>query len=92
MKPRSASSPSTAFPEFFRGDEWRQLEASLTQRLTALNRFLQDIYNEARIIADGVIPLDMVRGCPQYRLEMRGFSAPHGVWIGVCGTDLVRHQ
>ena len=82
--------PIDCVPRILSGDEWRQLEASLTQRLTALNRFLQDIYNEARIIADGVIPLDMVRGCPQYRLEMRGFSAPHGVWIGVCGTDLVR--
>ncbi len=82
--------PIDCVPRILSGDEWRQLEAGLTQRLTALNRFLQDIYNEARIIADGVIPLDMVRGCPQYRLEMRGFSAPHGVWIGVCGTDLVR--
>ena len=58
--------------------------------LAALNRFLEDIYSEARIIADGVIPADMVRDCPQYRLEMRGFRAPHGVWVAVCGTDLVR--
>ena len=32
----------------------------------------------------------MVRDCPQYRLEMRGFKTPHGVWAAVCGTDLVR--
>ena len=82
--------PIDCVPRILSGDEWRQLETGLTQRLTALNHFLQDIYNEARIVADGVIPLDMVRGCPQYRLEMRGFSAPHGVWVGVCGTDLVR--
>ncbi len=82
--------PIDCVPRILSGDEWRELEAGLTQRLTALNHFLEDIYNEARIIADGVIPLDMVRGCPQYRLEMRGFSAPHGVWVGVCGTDLVR--
>ena len=55
-----------------------------------MNAFLQDIYNDARIIQDGVIPVDMVRGCPQYRVEMRGFSAPHGSWVAICGTDLVR--
>jgi uncharacterized circularly permuted ATP-grasp superfamily protein len=31
-----------------------------------------------------------VLGCPQYRTEMRGFSAPHGTWVAVCGIDLVR--
>ena len=82
--------PIDCVPRILSGEEWSQLEAGLTQRLTALNLFLGDIYNEARIIADGVIPVDMVRGCPQYRIEMRGVSVPHGVWVGVCGTDLVR--
>ena len=82
--------PIDCLPRILSDTEWRQLEAGLTQRLGALNRFLEDIYNEARIIADGVIPVEMVRGCPQYRIEMRGFSAPHGVWVAICGTDLVR--
>ena len=43
-----------------------------------------------RIVDDGVIPVDVVRGCPQYRIEMRGFSAPYGTWVAICGTDLVR--
>ena len=57
--------PSDCLPRILSGAEWRQLESGLTQRLGALNRFLEDIYNEARIIADGVIPVEMVRGCPQ---------------------------
>ena len=52
--------------------------------------FLEDVYGPARIIEDGVIPLDVVRGCPQYRVEMRGFSALHGTWVAICGTDIVR--
>ena len=82
--------PIDCLPRVLSGAEWRQLEAGLTQRLKALNLFLEDVYGEARIIADGVIPVDVVRGCPQYRIEMRGFSAPHGTWVGICGTDLVR--
>ena len=82
--------PIDCLPRVLSGAEWRQLEAGLTQRLKALNLFLEDVYGEARIIADGVIPVDVVRGCPQYRIEMRGFSAPHGTWVSICGTDLVR--
>ena len=79
--------PIDCVPRVLSGAEWRQLEAGLTQRLKALNLFLEDVYGEARIIADGVIPVDVVRGCPQYRIEMRGFSAPHGTWVAICGTD-----
>ena len=82
--------PVDCLPRILSSEDWRFLERGLTQRLKALNLFLQDIYNEARIIEDGVIPVDLVRGCPQYRVEMRGFSAPHGSWVAVCGTDLVR--
>ena len=57
------------------------IETGLDQRLRALNLFLEDVYNDARIIADGVIPTDVVRSCPQYRIEMRGLSAPHGAWV-----------
>ena len=82
--------PIDCLPRIMSNADWRQLEAGLTQRLKALNLFLEDVYGESRIIHDGVIPVDVVRGCPQYRIEMRGFSAPHGTWVAICGTDLVR--
>ena len=82
--------PIDCVPRLLSATEWRHLESGLTQRIAALNRFLEDVYGEARIIADGVIPADAVRGCPQYRIEMRGVSVPHGTWVAVCGTDLVR--
>ena len=82
--------PINCVPRILSGAEWRHLESGLTQRIGALNRFLEDVYNKARIIADGVIPADVVRGCPQYRLEMRGVFVPHGTYVAVCGTDLVR--
>ncbi len=82
--------PIDCVPRLLSAAEWRHLESGLTQRIGALNRFLEDVYGEARIIADGVIPADVVRGCPQYRIEMRGVSVPHGTWVAVCGTDLVR--
>ena len=91
--------PVDCVPRVLSAAEWSHLEAGLTQRLKALNLFLEDIYGpsgpngahgEPRIVRDGVVPADMIRGCPQYRVEMRGFSAPHGIWVAICGTDLVR--
>jgi len=82
--------PVDCLPRVLSGSEWSELETGLTQRLKALNLFLSDVYGPARIVEDGVIPVDVVRGCPQYRIEMRGFQAPHGVWVAICGTDLVR--
>ena len=82
--------PVDCIPRLLSAADWRLLEAGLTQRLQALNRFLADIYGDARILQDGVIPPDMVYNCPQFRPRMRGFSAPHGTWVAICGTDLVR--
>ncbi len=82
--------PIDCIPRILPQTEWRHIEAGLDQRLRALNLFLDDVYNDARIIADGVVPTDIVRGCPQYRVEMRGLSPPHGAWVAVCGTDLIR--
>ena len=85
--------PIDCVPRLLAEREWRQLEAGLTQRIQALNRFIQDVYGSAgggRAIADGVIPPDMVYECPQYRRQMKGFTPPEGTWVAVCGTDLVR--
>ncbi len=82
--------PIDCIPRILPAAEWKQLEAGLTQRVLALNHFLADVYSDAHAIADGVIPDDLVYGCPQYRREMRGVTPPHGTWVAVCGTDVVR--
>ena len=82
--------PIDCVPRILPAAEWAELDAGLRQRILALNRFLADVYGDGRAIADGVIPEEMVRGCPQYRPEMRGVSPPHGAWVAICGTDVVR--
>jgi uncharacterized circularly permuted ATP-grasp superfamily protein len=82
--------PIDCLPRVVSAADWRHLDAGLTQRLKALNLFLDDVYGACRIVQDGVIPDDVVSGCPQYRDEMHGFKPPHGTWVAICGTDLVR--
>ena len=82
--------PLDFVPRVLTGAEWDHVERGLKQRIAALNLFLKDVYHEGRCLRDGVVPLDLVLGCPQYRMEMRGLKVPHDVYVAVCGTDLVR--
>ena len=82
--------PLDFVPRLLAAREWEHIERGLKQRLTAINLFLKDVYHEGRSLRDGVVPLDLVLGCPQYRIEMRGINVPHDVHVAVCGTDIVR--
>ncbi len=82
--------PIDCVPRLLRLAEWRELETGLVQRISALNLFLGDVYGDCRIVRDGVIPIDVVLDCPQYRPEMRGVAVPNNTWVAVCGTDIVR--
>ena len=82
--------PIDFLPRLLDAADWDLVERGLTQRLEALNRFLADVYGPARILADGVVPVDLVRACPQYRIEMQGLEVPHGIHVALCGTDIVR--
>ena len=82
--------PYDLLPRIITGAEWQQLERGLTQRITALNLFLRDIYHEGRILRDGVVPRELVFSCPHYRREMRGLRVAGDRYVSVAGTDLVR--
>ena len=68
------------------------IESGLTQRITALNLFLHDIYNEGRILNDGIVPREIVYSCKHFRRQMSGLQVPRNVYVAVCGTDLIRME
>jgi len=82
--------PNDLLPRIIPGAEWRKIEQGLTQRITALNLFLKDIYNEGRILADGKVPRELLYSCKHFRREMRGLDVPRDIYVSICGTDLVR--
>jgi uncharacterized circularly permuted ATP-grasp superfamily protein len=84
--------PTDLLPRIITHAEWSRIEAGLKQRILALNFFLRDIYGEGRVLKDGVVPRSMVYGSRHYRREMRGIPVPHGAYINVCGSDLVRNE
>src|ERR1700760_4993661 len=82
--------PYDLLPRIITAAEWTKIERGLTQRITALNLFLKDIYNEGRILEDGIVPREVVYSCKQFRRQMQGLQVPRKVYIAVCGTDLIR--
>ena len=82
--------PNDLLPRIIPNHEWRKIESGLTQRIAALNLFLEDIYHQGRILADGIVPRELVYSCRHFRREMRGLTVPRGIYVSICGTDLVR--
>jgi uncharacterized circularly permuted ATP-grasp superfamily protein len=82
--------PYDLLPRIISGNEWATIEQGLKQRITALNMFLKDIYTDGRILADGIVPRNLIHTCRHYRREMRGVRLPRDIYISVIGTDLVR--
>lgn len=84
--------PFSLVPRIVAAMEWERIERGLSQRVRALNMFLEDVYNEQRVIKDGVIPRELVLGAPSYNAIMEGFRPPLGVYAHIAGCDLVRDQ
>ncbi|MGP8260845.1 MAG: circularly permuted type 2 ATP-grasp protein [Acidobacteriaceae bacterium] len=82
--------PYDPVPRIVTASEWATVERGLSQRITALNLFLKDIYNEGRILKDGVVPREIVYSCKHFRRQMVGLQVPRNVYVAVCGTDLIR--
>src|SRR5439155_18641068 len=82
--------PNDLLPRIIPASEWAKIEKGLTQRLTALNLFLRDIYHEGRILAEGIVPRELIYSCKHFRREMRGLIVPRDIYVSICGTDLVR--
>jgi uncharacterized circularly permuted ATP-grasp superfamily protein len=84
--------PFDVIPRTIEAQEWARIERGLVQRLRALNHFIDDLYHDRRIIADGVVPEDIIATSANFLEACVGANPPYGVWANICGTDLVRDK
>lgn len=82
--------PFDLIPRIIPFAEWQYIERGLTQRVTALNLFLHDIYHDQRILREKRIPSELVFSSRHFRPEMMGMNIPKDRYIHVVGTDIVR--
>ncbi|RDL44309.1 circularly permuted type 2 ATP-grasp protein [Marinomonas piezotolerans] len=84
--------PFDIIPRTIDAKDWEVTAAGLKQRLTALNRFIDDLYHDQNCIKDGIIPEHIIKHSKNFRPECVGVSPAYGVWAHICGTDLVRDE
>ncbi len=82
--------PIDIIPRIITGEEWAHLEVGLKQRIKALNMFIQDIYNEQKILDDGVVPRDLIESSKCFLPACMGITPPRKIWCHITGTDLIR--
>jgi uncharacterized circularly permuted ATP-grasp superfamily protein len=82
--------PMDIVPRIIEATEWRRVEAGLKQRMRAINAFIEDVYNEQLIVADGVFPAELLSGSVNFRPQCKGMRPAFSVWAHICGSDLIR--
>ncbi|MGD9539393.1 circularly permuted type 2 ATP-grasp protein [Methylocystis sp.] len=70
--------------------EWREIAAGVAQRAELLDLILHDIYGDARLVAEGVLPAAAVAGAPNFIRPMCGATPPGGRWLRFYAADLGR--
>ena len=82
--------PFDLIPRILPHTEWTRIERGLSQRVVALNLFLQDVYGQQRILKERKIPRSLIYSCHHFHREMIGVEVPLGIYTHICGIDLVR--
>jgi len=82
--------PFDLIPRIIPASEWREMEKGLKQRVTALNRFIEDVYHGQEILKAGIIPAEPVLNNAQFRKEMVDLKVPGGIYSIIAGIDIVR--
>jgi uncharacterized circularly permuted ATP-grasp superfamily protein len=82
--------PFDLIPRIVPDKEWRRIEAGLIQRLHALNLFLDDVYHGQKCLKDKIVPPALILGAKHFRREFMNFSVPRGIYVHICGSDLIR--
>jgi len=83
--------PLDLVPRVIASPEWEIIEAGVGQRVRALEAFLTDVYSDARVISDGVVPSQLITSSNHFHRAVWGIQPRNGVRIHVAGVDLIRN-
>ncbi|EXF95184.1 hypothetical protein HK44_026450 [Pseudomonas fluorescens HK44] len=77
-------------PHVMAADEWQQLSAGIAQRARLLNAVLADLYGPQRLIAEGLLPAELVFGHNNFLWPCQGIQPPDGAFLHLYAVDLAR--
>src|SRR5262245_24691714 len=77
-------------PLLLLAEEWRAIEAGLSQRARLLDALLADLYGPQRLLSEGLVPPELVFGHPNFLWPCQGIQPRGGNWLHVYAADLAR--
>src|SRR5207249_6272162 len=84
--------PFDFVPRIIPAREWERIEAGLIQRVTALNLFINDVYQEQKCLRDKVVPPELVLSRREYKRALLRLTPPRQIYTHVVGTDIIRND
>ncbi len=84
------SLPFDVVPRIIGASEFNKIDRGLSQRVKALNLFLEDLYTDQKIVKDGVIPSEFIYQAKGFLHELKGHSPSKKLRTHINGIDLVK--
>ncbi len=88
--PREREWPLSPLPVLIDAQEWQAIGAGLVQRAELLERVVADLYGPQRLIADGLLPPELVAANPEFLRPLVGVAPRSGRFLHFCAFELGR--
>ncbi len=82
--------PFDLIPRIIARKQWNHIAQGCTQRVKALNLFLDDIYHDRHILKEGIIPELQVLSHEAYQPMMIGHNLHGKIYSQISGVDIIR--
>ena len=82
--------PLSPLPVLIDAEEWRGIGAGLVQRAEALERIVADLYGPQQLVADGLLPPELIAANPEFLRPMVGIRPRGGHYLHFCAFELGR--
>ena len=79
-----------ALPFILSNEEWQPIAAAVAQRAFLLNKILLDIYGEQNLLAQGLLPPDLIFGHTGFLHACHGSDYADGIALHLYAADLAR--
>jgi uncharacterized circularly permuted ATP-grasp superfamily protein/uncharacterized alpha-E superfamily protein len=79
-----------ALPVLLSPGQFEEVEAGLTQRTTLLELVLADLYGPQKLMAEGLIPPELLYAHPNFLRACHGMEQPQNRWLHMYAADVGR--
>lgn len=76
------------FPWIIDEAQWHWLSSGITQRHRLLAKILADLYGPQQLLAQGIIPVELLFNCPDFLPECHGLLTTPEQWLPLLATDI----